>query len=305
MDFAILLAASFVGLTAVFMALVLLRRAFDDAPVWRIGVRVFGALCVLAAGVVLVGGRHSLAARWLSVRNFRPEPRSPQPPTPSSASPALPRVTLDTSGIPPEKSSGKPYRFLATADWVSRVSTTWHKALADYKGRPDVRYLEVGLFEGRSAVWMLDNVLTHPTARLVGIDPFSDTFYTAMEPPSTTYKDVFFANLKASGSEQKAEIIQGYSQVELRKLPLGSFDIIYIDGSHHAPDVLEDAILSWRLLKDGGVLIFDDYGDPWGVKPAIETFFSNYGDHFRPLHVGWQVILKKNCTEGTSALAGH
>ena len=36
-------------------------------------------------------------------------------------------------------------------------------------------------------------------------------------------------------------------------------DLIYIDGSHLAKDVLSDAILSWKLLKPSGVMIFDDY----------------------------------------------
>ena len=45
----------------------------------------------------------------------------------------------------------------------------------------------------------------------------------------------------------------------LRRLPLESFDIIYIDGSHAVNDVLEDAVLSFRLLKPEGILIFDDY----------------------------------------------
>jgi hypothetical protein len=31
------------------------------------------------------------------------------------------------------------------------------------------------------------------------------------------------------------------------------------DGSHRARDVLEDAVLSWPLLKVGGIMLFDDY----------------------------------------------
>jgi predicted O-methyltransferase YrrM len=40
-----------------------------------------------------------------------------------------------------------------------------------------------------------------------------------------------------------------------------SFDLIYIDGSHRAPDVIVDAILGFKLLRSQGVMIFDDY--PW------------------------------------------
>ena len=35
---------------------------------------------------------------------------------------------------------------------------------------------------------------------------------------------------------------------------------VYVDGSHHARDVLQDAVLAWGLLRPGGYMIFDDYG---------------------------------------------
>ena len=62
------------------------------------------------------------------------------------------------------------------------------------------------------------------------------------------------------------------------------FDLVYIDGSHQAPDVLTDAVLAFQLLKVGGVMIFDDY--LWSMdrpgtqdvlmmpKPAIDAFLN-------------------------------
>ena len=140
-------------------------------------------------------------------------------------------------------------------------------------------------------MWMLDNVLTDPTARLTGIDPFF---------PETRPKEMFYSNLKLSEHEGKANIIEGYSQIEMRKLPLESFDIIYIDGSHDAADCLEDAVLAWRLLKAEGVLIFDNYltnasAFEIGTKPmtAIDTFMGTFGKHFDIVHCDFQVILRK------------
>ena len=59
------------------------------------------------------------------------------------------------------------------------------------------------------------------------------------------------------------------------------FDLIYVDASHTALDVLADVALSWRLLREGGVMIFDDYGaippgeDPLQhPAPAIDAFLS-------------------------------
>jgi predicted O-methyltransferase YrrM len=64
------------------------------------------------------------------------------------------------------------------------------------------------------------------------------------------------------------------------------YDLIYIDGSHTAPDVLLDAVLAFRLLRIGGIMIMDDY--LWTMEPqrsvdllntpklAIDAFTSIY-----------------------------
>jgi SAM-dependent methyltransferase len=186
-----------------------------------------------------------------------------------------------------------------TTDWFSHNIPVWEKVLAPFKGKPDLKYLEIGVYEGRSAVWMLENILTHPTARLTGVDPFDGDF-----------KDRCFANIERSGASEKAKLITGYSQLVIRELPLESYDIIYIDGSHSKDDVLEDAVLSWRLLKEGGILIFDDYrwveclwdaesdsrtGAP---KLAIDPFVQCFDEHFEVIHNSYQLILRKKSESG-------
>ena len=163
-------------------------------------------------------------------------------------------------------------------DWFSTNVPVWEKALADYRGKPGVRYLEVGVFEGRSSIWMLDNILTHPSSRATVIDPF----LAPANYPGTHLEEAFLANLRASGAEDRTTVIKGYSQLELRELPLDSYDIIYVDGSHTADDVLEDVVLAWRLLKNGGLIILDDYGWPADYAPemkpkiAIDAFTRCY-----------------------------
>ena len=157
----------------------------------------------------------------------------------------LPAVSLGNTVAPPNPYR-QPYTF--SQDWFTGHIPIWRKALVSYVGQPDVQYLEVGIFEGRSALWMLENVLTHPTSRLVGVDVFEGPL-----------RAQYLANLALSGAQDRAKTIVEPSQIALRRLPLESFDVIYIDGSHAEDDVLEDAVLSFRLLKPGGVLIFDDY----------------------------------------------
>jgi hypothetical protein len=63
------------------------------------------------------------------------------------------------------------YRF--TTDWVSRNEHLWTAILQELRGRADIHALEIGSFEGRSALWFLENILTHPAASITCVDIFA------------------------------------------------------------------------------------------------------------------------------------
>jgi predicted O-methyltransferase YrrM len=98
---------------------------------------------------------------------------------------------------------------------------------------------------------------------------------------------------------EQVEVRVGQSQELLRSEPLYSFDFVYIDGSHKAADVLEDAILSLRLLKPGGIMIFDDYlwaafEDPLdNPRPGIDAFLHAFAQQYDLLWFGNQVAVRK------------
>src|SRR5437764_7667049 len=122
-----------------------------------------------------------------------------------------------------------------TADYVSNAQADWQDLLADLRGRPGLRVLEIGSYEGRSTVWFLQNVLTHPTAAITCVDPF---LWREDEMR-------FDHNLRVAGGADKVTKRKGPSQSVLPSLPRESFDLIYVDGSHAAADVLLDGVLSW------------------------------------------------------------
>jgi predicted O-methyltransferase YrrM len=176
------------------------------------------------------------------------------------------------------------YRF--TADWFTHSIPVWKKVLAPYAGKPGVSYLEVGVFQGRSALWVLENVLTDSSARMTVID--------------IMINDAYLENVAKSGFAEKVTTLEGRSQDLLRTLAPASFDIIYIDGSHRGDDVLADAVLAFPLLEDGGTLIFDDYlwadGDwPEELTPkvAIDTFVTLNRHRLDVVLRGDQLVLKK------------
>lgn len=183
-----------------------------------------------------------------------------------------------------------PYRF--TADWHLKQIPTWKTILASLKGQANLRYLEIGVYEGRSLLWMAEHVLSHPDTELVAVDIFAGD-----------YEETFDHNVSVSPAKDRIKKYEGPSSEVLGDTSLGAFDIIYVDGSHTAADVLADAVLAWRLLKPNGLLIFDDYGWtgrkgtplPPELLPrmAIDLFLAAYRYEIEIVHVGYQIAVRR------------
>ena len=167
-------------------------------------------------------------------------------------------------------------------------------------GRPSpIRYLEIGASEGHSVAYV--HALLNGNVRITAVDPFTDW----VETPGANMSDVFktfVANIEAIGATNVVRILKGRSIDHLPKLVDAGeqFDIIYIDGSHAIPDVLIDAVLSWRLLVRGGLMIFDDYwyrradlGHEFRPKLAVDAFVGAMSHEIEVLDVARQVFIRK------------
>jgi len=196
------------------------------------------------------------------------------------------------------KSDGK-YTF--SSDWFTYHIPVWTNVLKDLKGKPGLTYLEIGTYEGRSFLWIMDNILTHPSSRAVAIDAYNESVSPGAEK-------VFLENLRRGGLSTKVRVIKGLSQEQLRQLKLNSFDLIYIDGDHRGKSTIMDAILSWDLLKEGGIMIFDDYkidfDIPMEMRPeyVLDFFQSIFGDEIEVLNDYYQLIIRKHKTQCLEAM---
>lgn len=185
-------------------------------------------------------------------------------------------------------------------DWLSGNVPVWEQLFAGLRGRPNVRVLEIGSFEGRSACWLLENVLTGDGATIDCIDTFGGSSEHADMRLDTSALLVTFRENTAPWAD-RVRIHVGKSAAILPALS-GDFDAVYVDGSHTAKDVLTDAVLAWRLLRNGGLMIFDDY--QWrqypqpelNPKPGVDGFLAAYQGWFELLHAGYQVAIKKRST---------
>lgn len=182
-----------------------------------------------------------------------------------------------------------------TADWFTHNLPVLERVLAPLVGR-EAHALEIGVFEGRSTVWLMDRVLTHPGATLTWVDTFGGSAeHTGLD--LTGLEARFRANTARFGARVSGHV--GRSRDVLRAMAGERFDLVYVDGSHDAADVLADAVLAWPLLRPGGLMGFDDYA--WGAysEPercpalAVDAFLACHRGAYEEVHRGYQVWVRK------------
>lgn len=180
-----------------------------------------------------------------------------------------------------------------------RLADNWfeHVNVNDFKDRP-INYLEIGTFYGANLLSVANSYAAHRDSRLYCIDPWIDyDEYPEYKNEQGTIYNTFLKNIEQSGVSSKIFMTRGFSNEEVPKFRDEFFDIIYIDGNHEPEYVMEDAVLSFRKLKKGGIMIFDDYG--WGgpdlTTRGIDGFLNGY--HKRITNLGlkqMQVFVKKH-----------
>ena len=186
-----------------------------------------------------------------------------------------------------------------SSDWASGNIPYWVDHLGPHRGEIR-RVLEVGTWEGRSAVFFLD---FFPEATVTCVDTFGGGIDNHGNPTERVeipfIESRFDANVAAFGD--RAIKIKSRSLPALDRLAASGerYDLIYVDGSHERDDVMIDSLLCWRLLRPGGFMIFDDYrwspDKPAAERPApaIDAFLDWYADDLVELHRRYQVIVRR------------
>lgn len=198
------------------------------------------------------------------------------------------------------------YQF--TKDWFQWAPQVWQQLIPHLPGEAGSRkFLEVGSFEGRSTVWIMENMMVDGDYMLC-IDTWEGGEEHGEEDMDAVFNR-FRANVQAAREKTGIRSVGHSRETSTKGLAeelvewAGTYDFIYIDGSHVAKDVLTDACMAWPLLKPKGMMVFDDYmwGNPRDIlhrpKPAIDAFCNIFAEEAEIVHVGYQLVVRKKGEE--------
>ena len=180
------------------------------------------------------------------------------------------------------------------------------------------RILEIGSYEGASTCYFIEKIGAHKDLEIHCIDTWEGGIEHKdggdAQADMAAVERRFTHNTKLAKSKipNKVHLVEhkSFSDLGLSQLLANGkqnyFDFIYVDGSHQAPDVLLDALLSFKLLKINGFIGFDDYlwqeklpggNDPIRCpKTAIDAFTNIYCRKLRILNLHlplYQLYIQK------------
>ena len=186
-----------------------------------------------------------------------------------------------------------------SADWTTWHFANWVEFLHPLRKRP-VRVLEIGSWEGRSALFFLNYF---PGSQLVCVDTFGGNIEHMRNPHFAALiaetEQRFDSNVAAFAG--RVEKIKGSSADVLPRLGIEArrFDIVYVDASHRAADVYADGALAWPVVEREGIVIFDDYefdeieDESERPKLGIDAFLEAVEGQYRLMHKAYQVVIAK------------
>ena len=135
-------------------------------------------------------------------------------------------------------------------DYFSINAYYWKKIL-NINFKKKFSYLEIGSMEGNSTLFILKNFSTD---KVICVDLWDHQ--NKFKKLAKKIFNNFLENLK--DFKEKYSYFKMTSDKFFKNNKL-LFDVIYIDGSHEAQQVMKDIFNSWKYLNFGGIIICDDY----------------------------------------------
>jgi len=161
---------------------------------------------------------------------------------------------------------------------------------------PSIRFrvLQIGAYAGDFSRWLLENKVVE---YLDDVDTWQGS-----EDEGDSVKNwnhvlrYYQSNIK---SHKQVKSHKMTSDAFFRSKKSRTYNLIYIDGSHSAKQVLIDGINAFEHLELDGLMVFDDY--LWennkvrleNPGPGIDCFLQLYVGQYNVVFRGYQIWIKK------------
>jgi predicted O-methyltransferase YrrM len=198
----------------------------------------------------------------------------------------------------------------AYKDWTAVHKKIWYDLLKDNNlfDIRDKNIIEVGCFEGRSTVWFSELLINTPNSRYFCIDTWKggeEVKRLNLDFDMNLVYENFQNNIKHLSCFDQITVFRGNSESCLSSIAsvlYKKIDFIYLDGSHTQRDTLVDLVLSLTLIKQGGLILIDDYRNNMSTKDlslrptkavnfVIQSFENEVSSFKTP---EGQMVIKKN-----------
>jgi len=147
--------------------------------------------------------------------------------------------------------------------------------LNKYKNIENLNVLEIGSTKENTTIWLLENILIHPSSKITCVDTFEhdNLFYN------------FIDNIK--NYYNKVNIIINESQIFLREIKNEIYDFICINNSDQSSStILQNIVLSFFIVKINGLIIL--------YKNIITDMFINiYQEKINVLYMDKYIVIQK------------
>ena len=182
-------------------------------------------------------------------------------------------------------------------DWTQNLTQTLDKFFPEHEKRP-VKILEIGCFEGRGTLLLLNKFCQHPGSVVHCVDPLEDRYvrdrreFKGLDPLFVGQRERFVFNTREW--RKKIRVSTDVSDNVLPML-LDEYDLVYIDGDHHPEQVYKDGLMALRITKLGGFIVFDDYlwsHNGASVKQGVDRFVNEFSGCLSVINSGGQLIAQ-------------
>ena len=182
-------------------------------------------------------------------------------------------MNYDYTGLPYDEMAYLPLGFKGN---VYNMSFKW-KDIINPTNDP-IKVLEIGAYHGANVCCLTKTHAIHSDSEIHCVDPWRDyDQYPEYKDEQKTNYSKFIHNISQLHpiDLNKIYIHRMKSEECAKRFQDESFHIIYIDGNHERNFVFEDAMMSHKLIKKGGWIVFDDAHDKQ-VLEAIQMFVNLY-----------------------------